>query len=193
MAILQYTGGLSLTSHLFAGHSGSRLVSLRTHVACRPDQVDPPGYPDKCQKCGLDIRDEIHTQPVGPHSSTRSAAGLTRDLKGGSDYTLPEGESCWVEAVKRAMTRARKVRARTHSVSCLLRSAELLRKYCTPLHIPRTQFAHLFACEVHRNSTHSVSYLQRSAKLLRASSSIGSITSLASLSRSAKLPLNGGR
>lgn len=24
------------------------------------------------------------------------AAGLTRDLKGGSDYTLPEGESCWV-------------------------------------------------------------------------------------------------
>jgi hypothetical protein len=31
-----------------------------THVACKPGQVDPPGYPDRCQQCGLDIRNEIH-------------------------------------------------------------------------------------------------------------------------------------
>ena len=31
-----------------------------THVACKPGQVDPPGYPDNCQECGFDIRDPIH-------------------------------------------------------------------------------------------------------------------------------------
>ena len=37
-------------------------IFRHTHVACRPGQVDPPGYPDQCQECGLDIRDAIHTR-----------------------------------------------------------------------------------------------------------------------------------
>ena len=41
------------------------IASLReafehTHVACKPGQIDPPGYPDKCQECGFDIRNQIH-------------------------------------------------------------------------------------------------------------------------------------
>ena len=42
--------------------AGLREAFIHTHVACRPGQVDPPGYPDRCQECGFDIRDPIHKQ-----------------------------------------------------------------------------------------------------------------------------------
>ena len=37
-------------------------IFRHTHVACKPGHIDPPGYPDQCQECGLDIRDAIHTR-----------------------------------------------------------------------------------------------------------------------------------
>ncbi len=32
------------------------------HVAANEQHPDPPGYPDKCVECGLDIRHPVHTR-----------------------------------------------------------------------------------------------------------------------------------
>lgn len=45
-----------------ADYEKLRSAFEHTHVACKPGQVDPPGYPDQCQECGLDIRNAIHTR-----------------------------------------------------------------------------------------------------------------------------------